>query len=53
MSAPRRYPAELRERATKMVLEALKDPESGKGAIGRIGAQLGVNAETEPVKFSV
>lgn len=46
MSAPRRYPAELRERATRMVLEALKDPETGKGAIGRIGSQLGVNAET-------
>ena len=34
MAAPRKYPDELRERATRT------------GALKRIGAQLGINAET-------
>lgn len=46
MPAPRKYPDELRERATRMALDALKDPSQGRGAIRRVGDQLGVNAET-------
>lgn len=40
-----RYPDELRERATRMVLEALADPAWAKGAIRRIGEELGVHPE--------
>ena len=45
MSGQRKYSLELRERATRMALEARADPTSGKGAIKRIGGQLGVNPE--------
>ncbi len=41
MVAPRKYPQELRERATRMAVEARKDPGSRTGAIRRIGEQLG------------
>ena len=40
MSAPRKYPEELRERA-----EARRDPERSKGAIRRIADELGVHPE--------
>ena len=33
MGAPRKYPDELRERATRMALEALADPGLARGAI--------------------
>ena len=47
MPAPRKYPDELRERATRMVLDALKDdPASQRGVFRRIGEQLGINPET-------
>lgn len=47
MSAPRKYPDELRERATRMVLDLLEDdPRSQRGVFRRIGEQLGVNPET-------
>ncbi|WP_413451243.1 IS3 family transposase [Georgenia phoenicis] len=46
MSAPRKYPDELRERAVRLVLEAKKDPESRVGACRRVGEQLGINPET-------
>jgi len=46
MSAPRKYPEELKERAIRLCLEALKDPERAKGCFGRIGAELDVNGET-------
>nr|WP_196716688.1 transposase [Actinomyces trachealis] len=45
MSAPRKYPDELRERATRMAVEARRDPERAKGAIRRIGEELGVHPE--------
>ena len=45
MSAPRKYPAELRERATRMAVEARRDPERAKGAIRRIAGELGVHPE--------
>ena len=41
----RKYPDELRERATRMTLEALADPARAKGTIGRIGEELGVHPE--------
>ena len=45
MSGQRKYSLELRERATRMALEARADPTSRKGAIKRVGGQLGVNPE--------
>src|SRR3712207_4835210 len=46
MAAPRKYPDELRERATRLAVEARRDPATRTGALKRIGAQLGINAET-------
>ena len=40
-----RYPDELRERATRMALEALADPTRARGAIRRIADELGVHPE--------
>jgi transposase len=36
MAAPRKYPDELRERATCLAVEARKDPVGRAGAIKRI-----------------
>ena len=41
----KKYPDELRERATRMALEALADPAWARGAIRRIGDELGVHLE--------
>mgnify|MGYP002754020372 CR=1 FL=1 len=41
----KKYPDELRERATRMALEALADPGRAKGAIRRIANELGVHPE--------
>ena len=41
----RKYSDELRERATRMTLEALAHPARAKGAIRRIGEELGVHLE--------
>ncbi len=47
MATPRKYPAELRERAVRLVLDAKAEPgASGKGACQRIGNQLGISPET-------
>jgi transposase len=46
MAAPRKHPDELRERATRLAVEARKDPASRSGALSRIGGQLGINPET-------
>ena len=46
MGAPRKYPDELRERATRMAVEARRDPVTKAGALARIGQQLGINPET-------
>mgnify|MGYP006991492610 CR=1 FL=1 len=43
MSAPRKYPEELRERVTRMNLEAHQDPATRTGAFRRVGEQLGLN----------
>jgi transposase len=45
MPAQRKYPEELRERATRMAIDARKDPATRTGAYRRIGEQLGVNPE--------
>ncbi len=45
MAAPRKYPEELRERATRLAVEARRDPASAGGAIKRIADQLGVHPE--------
>jgi transposase len=45
MPAQRKYPEELRERATRMAMDARKDPATRTGAYRRIGEQLGVNPE--------
>jgi transposase len=37
MAAPRKYPDELRERATRMAGEARRDPATRAGALARIG----------------
>ena len=41
----KKYPDELRERATRMTLETLADPARAKGAIRRIADELGVHPE--------
>ena len=46
MGAPRKYPGEIRERATRMAVEARRDPATRPGALARIGKQLGINPET-------
>jgi transposase len=45
MAAQRKYPQELRERATRLALEARRDPAIARGAIKRIADQLGVHPE--------
>lgn len=46
MPAQRKYPVELRERATRLTVDARKDPATRAGACKRIGEQLGINTET-------
>lgn len=46
MGAPRQYPDELRERFTRMAVEARRDPATKAGALARIVQQLGINPET-------
>ncbi|MGH3490688.1 MAG: IS3 family transposase [Actinopolymorphaceae bacterium] len=46
MAAPRKYPDELRERATRMAVELRADPATKQGAIARVAAQLGMHPET-------
>jgi transposase len=45
MAAPRKYSDELRERATRLAIEARKDPADRAGAIKRIANQLEVHPE--------
>lgn len=46
MAAPRKYSDELRERATRMAVEARQDPATRSGAIARVAGQLGMHPET-------
>jgi transposase len=43
--APKKYSDELRGRATRMALEARRDPATSTGAIKRIADQLGIHPE--------
>lgn len=45
MAAQRKYPVELRERATRLAVEARRDPAARVGAFKRIGEQLGVHPD--------
>lgn len=45
MAAPRKYSEELKERATRLALDARRDPASRVGAIKRIAEQLGIHPE--------
>ncbi|OFT26219.1 transposase [Brevibacterium sp. HMSC08F02] len=45
MAAPRKYPAEFKERAMRMAIDARKDPEARTGAYKRVGEQRGVHPE--------
>ena len=45
MSGQRKYSMELRERATRMALEARADPTRRNGAIEHVGGQLGGSPE--------
>lgn len=42
---PSKYPEELRARATRLAVEARKDPDTRTGAISRIAEQTGVHKE--------
>lgn len=44
--SPSKYPQELRERATRLAVEARHDPASRPGAIARIAEQTGIGKET-------
>lgn len=46
MAAPRKYGDELRDRATRMAVDARKDAATRSGAIQRIAEQLGMHPET-------
>jgi transposase len=48
MPAPRKYPNELRERAQRLVAEAMAEDNtlSMNAAVKRIGPRVGVNADT-------
>ena len=45
MAAPRKYPDELRERATRMAVELRQDPDTPHGAITGVAEQLAMHPE--------
>ena len=42
----RRYPPEIRERAVRMVREALRESDRSHGVVTRVAGQLGLGSET-------
>ena len=49
MSAPKKYPEEMRDRAIRLVEDLLADPEieiSVTAACSKVGQQLGINRDT-------
>ena len=42
---PSKYPPELRDRTTRLALDARKDPETRPGTLRRIAQQTGVHPE--------
>jgi transposase len=45
MPAPRKYPEELKERATRLAMDARRDASTRRGAIARIAGQLDIHPE--------
>jgi transposase len=45
VAAPKKYSDELRERATRMALDARRDPATSTGATKRVADQLGIHPE--------
>jgi transposase len=45
-SSQRRYPPEIRERAVRMVREALRGSSRSHGVVTRVAGQLGLGSET-------
>lgn len=45
MAVLRKYPEELQERAIRMAVDLRRDPETRRGALRRVGEQLGINPE--------
>jgi transposase len=45
MPAPRKYPEELKERATRLAVDARRDAATRRGAIARIAGQLDIHPE--------
>jgi transposase len=45
MPAPRKYPEELKERATRLAVDARRDARTRRGAIARIAGQLDIHPE--------
>ena len=45
MGQARMYPEELKERAVRLVFEIYEEEGSRRGAVARVGAQLGIHAE--------
>ncbi len=45
MPAPRKYPDELKDRATRLALDARRDATTRRGAIARIAGQLDIHPE--------
>ncbi|MEX5270737.1 hypothetical protein [Kocuria sabuli] len=45
MAAPEKHPDELCGRATRMAVEARRDPDTEAGAPGHVAQQLGSNPE--------
>ena len=46
MASRKAHPAELRERAVKMVFELRAETGNARGSIARVGERLGINTET-------
>lgn len=46
MPRPSRYSKELRDRATRMAIDARQDPDTAPGALARIAKQLDIHPET-------
>jgi transposase len=46
MSAPRKYPQELRDRTVRMVFEVREQAGERMGSMARVADQLGINRET-------
>jgi transposase len=46
MASGKAHPAELRERAVKMVFDLREQDGNGRGQLRRVGERLGINPET-------